>query len=142
MLLNPEWNRTCADCETWFYDQEPGSENYGNRMLRNGELVPQESPPITPCNGCPKISRETKRRAIEDGRYLTSADADEPETLHFTIVYEYLKCHAVGRFPKNHWMKEFGVIIKPILTVAENRPMMELMHSLRALAPILRKLQD
>jgi len=141
MLLKPEWNRTCLDCETWLYDQEPSSENYGRRMVRGGEFVPQDHPPVTPCNSCPKISRDVKERAIEDGRYLTSADADEPDPVHFQIVYEYLKCDAVGRFPRNYWMKEFAVIIKPIQTVAEQRPLMELMASLRAVAPILRRLE-
>lgn len=114
MIARPEWDRTCADCQTYLYDDSPGSRRYGLPLLRAGELVLQDQPPVTPCAQCPKIAEGVRVRAAQEGRLVGPADADEPTPMHRAVVEHFLECEAIRRFPNDPWVRRHARIIRPI----------------------------
>lgn len=115
MLLDRVWDRSCEDCQTWMYDEEPTSRRYGLPMVRGGQQVRQGTPPITPCERCPKILESRKLHAAEvERRGVMPSDAIEPEPLHRAIVDHFLECDAVLSFPPGDWIARHAAIIRPI----------------------------
>ena len=130
MLLQPEWNRSCRDCQTWVYETDGARRGLPMlRRTREGvfEQVKQGDPPLTPCGSCPKVSDHAKRKAIEEGRSPTSVDAIEPEQMHFEIVEHFLTCDAVRSFPDDPWTRFFARYLRPVKDEYERRALANLL---------------
>lgn len=134
MVLHTEFNRTCESCRTWVYDDVPSSHRYGLPMVRAGQLIEQDDPPVTPCGKCPKISDAVKMRAAEEGRRVTHTDAVEPGPMHRAVVEHFLESEACREFDaKNEWVRRHARIIRPVYESAHPSGVAELGAMLKAI---------
>lgn len=99
-LARPEWDRSCADCQKYIYEED------GRRKVnrRTGLLVLNASG-MTDCCACPKIS---DRVFDEAGNEIRKVPANvkklRPHAVEMTprllaAWRHYRECKAVGRFP-------------------------------------------
>lgn len=125
MLLHPEWDRSCSDCQRWVYrddDQTPPNER-GERLIFAGQPIPRDlrvTP--TPCFKCEKVPYEVRTKAADPSQ-LTHADAIEPEIRHRLAVQFHLECNAVRQFPNDPLVRRNARIIQPIVEERDRRPL-------------------
>lgn len=134
-FLEPSFYRSCKSCEQYLWDDDPKSSRFGLPMIAGGEYQTGYDPPThTPCEACPKVSRAAKDRGIKDNVKLTSADALEPDSMHFEVVEQIVKCEAIkwnlGR-PVDPWLFEFAADVLEVKDQADRQPHDELLGMLR-----------
>lgn len=136
MLLHPEWDRPCADCQRWIYrddEQTPLAER-GEVMRFGGKLVPRDLKLVpTPCHRCEKVPLPLREQASEPG-VLSARDAIEPEDRHRRAVDFHMECRAVLAFPDDSLVRRSAALIQPIVEQRQRRPLELLISIVAALA--------
>lgn len=134
MLLESHWDRTCDECRRWDFDDEEDSPP-GRRGLPvldgSGNPGPRVNDP--PCRRCPKVPASVVARRQRTGDRVTPADALEPGPEHRLAVEHFLECVAVGRFPRDGWVRRHAALLRPLHQHAEQRPLVALADSIRSL---------
>ncbi|QEL18319.1 hypothetical protein PX52LOC_05340 [Limnoglobus roseus] len=133
MLLRPEWDRTCADCQRFQFDDEEESPRRGRvELTRDGDPLPRATDP--PCRRCPKVPASVLDVRQRTGGRVTPADAVEPDDRHRRAVEHYLACAAVNQFPDDDWVRDHARLIRPLARQADDRPLLHLTAAVRSLA--------
>lgn len=120
MLFHPEWDRPCADCQKYLYDDDG---NVQRRPAKVGLPVINVTGD-TPCHVCPKIpagvstdapSAELRRHAVEMSERNRKA------------FRHYLECKAVGQFPDDAIVRRNAAVIRWIEDEFQRRPIERLL---------------
>lgn len=102
-MLHPEVAaRSCADCRTWLYRDEPGK--FGEVVTRGGSRVRRPARSGPPCSWCPKTESVPEAdRCPETAVEL----ADE----NWQAWQHYRECQAVGSFPDDAIVRRNAAIL-------------------------------
>ena len=111
MLLHPEVAaRTCADCQTYLYDDKP--DRFALEPVRRGgervKRIPLVQLPM--CQWCPKVP---------EGAPPVPASAVELSDRNAGAVLHYRRCKAVGRFPVDGIVEEHAAVVAHVEAEAE-----------------------
>lgn len=118
-LLFPEWNRPCAVCEKYIWqDKNPG------RVQRRADGEPVErkndSIPLR-CIECPKVPQWAKEQN-KDWRELRALAVEDITPENEEALRHYTECRAVGAFPDDDIVRLCAGVIRPIEDEAARAP--------------------
>jgi hypothetical protein len=101
LLYNPEFVRSCDDCEKYHYGDD-------GKIVRKPHLIglPVLRIGATPCHKCPKIPSD----APVKGR----AFAVEMSQQNWLAYEHYLECRAVGQFPADPIIRRWASLIRRV----------------------------
>ena len=111
ILFHPEFDRTCADCQKYLYDDDG---LLVRRPARTGLPVLRPKGAATPCHKCPKIPK---------GEAPLPTNAQELSEKNRRAFGHYLQCRAVGRFPEDPIVRRNAVVIREVHDEFERRPL-------------------
>lgn len=127
-MLEPHWDRSCADCIRWEFDDEEDSPpgRRGLPVLDDDGRTPVPRGGNPPCRRCLKVPAATRIAKQKSGDRVTPDDAIEPGYAHRLAVEHFLECEAVRQFPDDGWVRRHAALIRPLLHLVENRPIREM----------------
>jgi len=131
-LLTPQWDRSCKDCQKYFYDNDTGAvrlDRVGLPMLQVPGI------PSTPCHKCEKVPLEVRKRRT-DIKAMRQAAA-ELTAQHRQAWAFYRKCRTIGRFPSDPLVEHFAVIFRDAESAAERMPILKLQQTLELMVQTL-----
>lgn len=118
LLFHPEFDRTCADCQRWIYDDDG---QVLRRPAREGKPVIRLPMQPTPCEKCPKIPK---------GEVAIAANAVEMTEQNRQAFIHYLECRAVGQWPDDVIVRQNARIIRQVFDEWERQPLRNLLDIL------------
>jgi hypothetical protein len=129
--LHPEWDRSCAVCET--YAVKDDGAFLRDKRTSLPMLRPKGVP--TPCGSCAKVP-EHLRRAGADVRELRKLAVEMTPANRAAWRFSR-ECRAVGQFPDDPLVRWAAVIVRDVEEAIERQPLQELSGVIGALAASL-----
>ncbi len=129
-LLSPEWNRPCAACEQWWYQDD-------GRVKRDagGEPVPRPKGAPTPCQSCAKVPKWAKEQGKEWDELRKLADEISLEN---EAAYEaYREFRATNSFPDDPIVRWYSALIREVEEEAATVPVQNQTAAINALLHLL-----
>lgn len=114
-LIHPEWNRPCAACETWWYEDD-------GRVKRDATGEPMRRPAgaPTPCNSCAKVPKWAKERGFDVSELRKLADEITPENEQAWEAYREFR--ATGAFPDDPVVRWYSALCREVEDEAAKVP--------------------
>lgn len=130
-LLYPEWDRSCAACETYQTDGNGGFV----RDRRTELLVLRDKANPTPCHKCEKVP-VGMRRNFHPVAELRAHAADLLP--HMRQAWDfYRRCRAVGKFPDDPLVTAVAAELHDVYAAIERESRDKLTHGIATLIGIM-----